>query len=109
MGLGEWLSRLFKRGGKAAPAAKTEGTAKHSRAVPAGVKRPLVTPGYATPTKPGEHVRGEVRTQATLIGKDAEFVAYECLCGKRMKAPLAVTGKRTKCPVCGRALDIPTG
>ena len=106
MGLLNWLGSLFHSGGKKKP--ETPAPSKPSRAVPTGVKRPLVAPPAAAP-KPGEHVAGELHTAATLIGKDAEYLAFQCLCGKKLKAPLAHTGKRVKCPVCARMLDIPTG
>ncbi len=108
MGVFGWFGNLFKRG-KKAPAAtpETPAPAKHSRAVPTGIKRPLVMPPAAS-SQPGGHVAGEVHTVATPIGKDENFVAFQCLCGKRMKAPLAHMGRRVKCPVCGRMLDIPS-
>lgn len=106
MGLLNRLGNLFGFGSKKKPSPATGETAappKPSRAVPTGIRRPLVTP-----TKPGEHVAGETHAMATLIGQDAEYLFFQCLCGKKLRAPRSGAGRRVRCPVCARMLEIPS-
>lgn len=34
-------------------------------------------------------------------------ITVNCLCGKKLKAPDRLAGKRAKCPRCGKALEVP--
>ncbi len=47
----------------------------------------------------------------SLTRKDVEIIDgdihFSCVCGKRVKMPVAFAGKRGKCPDCGRVIKIP--
>ena len=51
----------------------------------------------------------EAQVMATLQEMSAEYVHFQCPCGKKLKTARSHAGRRVRCPICARMLQIPTG
>lgn len=62
----------------------------------------------STPPKPRPS-SVEAQVMATLQEMSAEYVHFQCPCGKKLKTARSHAGRRVRCPMCARMIQIPSG